>query len=174
MEIAVSSLSPVSTQSLMPAAARSAMVSGTPSWSLSSIAVAPMISWCAWVEGGGGGWLDGWMDGWMSGWMDGWIDGGMDGWMDGWIDGGRDRGMERERDGCACELRAQLPPPPSRLKTTHNPLLCPLRNCRQRRLAPLDALARRLVVAEEGRELGAAQLARAEDERSQTWGWRWR
>ena len=34
-------LSPVSTQILMPARARLAMASGTPSWSLSSMAVAP-------------------------------------------------------------------------------------------------------------------------------------
>mmetsp|Transcript_79386 Transcript_79386/g.227778 ORF Transcript_79386/g.227778 Transcript_79386/m.227778 type:complete len:207 (-) Transcript_79386:1823-2443(-) len=41
---AVSNLSPVRTQSLMPAARIFSMVSGTPSWSLSSIAVVPKMS----------------------------------------------------------------------------------------------------------------------------------
>mmetsp|Transcript_76774 Transcript_76774/g.183924 ORF Transcript_76774/g.183924 Transcript_76774/m.183924 type:complete len:207 (-) Transcript_76774:1407-2027(-) len=41
MSTAVSVLSPVSTQSLMPAAFRVAMASGTPSWSRSSTAVRP-------------------------------------------------------------------------------------------------------------------------------------
>mmetsp|Transcript_26498 Transcript_26498/g.68827 ORF Transcript_26498/g.68827 Transcript_26498/m.68827 type:complete len:322 (+) Transcript_26498:1185-2150(+) len=44
MLIAVSTLSPVSTQSLISALANSWIVSGTPSWSRSSMAVAPTIS----------------------------------------------------------------------------------------------------------------------------------
>jgi hypothetical protein len=44
MLMAVSSLSPVHTQIFMPAIASWWIVSGTPSWSLSSIAVAPSSS----------------------------------------------------------------------------------------------------------------------------------
>ena len=43
ISIAVSLLSPVRTHSLIPAFLRLAIVSGTPSWSLSSIAVAPTM-----------------------------------------------------------------------------------------------------------------------------------
>ena len=44
MLMAVSTLSPVSTQSLISALASSWIVSGTPSWNRSSMAVAPTIS----------------------------------------------------------------------------------------------------------------------------------
>ena len=44
MLMAVSTLSPVRTHNLMSALASSAMVAGTPAWSLSSMAVAPTTS----------------------------------------------------------------------------------------------------------------------------------